>query len=198
MLASLLVLNWLAPQPSRDTDNTSKDVVLPVRRDRGGTASQGTVPAAATRVASAAAPVPMTSGLPQPLLQEPQGDPFGSAAAATAVAPVTPATEAPRAPVVAVQAQLPSPPVEPPPPPPPPFTMTAIGRWEADGQAALFLSQGNTTLKAQVGDTLPGGFKVVQIDLRTFQVLHVSAGHVLTLPIGDATSSTLPSSAYGQ
>lgn len=176
VLTALAALNWLDRRPQEVTDVQAVVPAAPRLAAHAQSSSQRTA-----AVGERERPKELT-GMPRPLLAEPTGDPFSSGALATnEVSPPA----------------APPPPPEPPPPPviaspPPSFSLQAVGRWEEDGRVVLFLQRGTATVLAKVGDDLPGGFRLTQIDKTSFQVTHVESGEVSTRSIGSSASGGAP------
>lgn len=57
-------------------------------------------------------------------------------------------------------------PPPPPPPKPPPLPYKYLGRWVENGQMTVFLVQGEQPLAVQAGQTLPGGWRVDEVNER--------------------------------
>jgi len=58
-------------------------------------------------------------------------------------------------------------PPPPPPPKPPPLPFKYLGRWVEDGQQTLFLVQGEQPIPVELGQVLPGNWRVDEITERT-------------------------------
>ncbi|MCW7537685.1 hypothetical protein OOT46_07455 [Aquabacterium sp. A7-Y] len=109
--------------------------------------------------------------------QEPGHDPFAPSAP-----PVESPPPQPVAPPPVVTVDL----VPPPPPPPPRPGFTALGQWQGDGGSLLFVAAGGgATVKAAIGDVLPGEFKLVRLTHGAAEFLHVPSGETQRLTFGD-------------
>ncbi|WP_284196769.1 hypothetical protein [Chitinimonas prasina] len=135
-----------------------------------------------------AAPVSRQPTTPSPRTQEAStGQPGQVAMPAMAANPFAPRNwQAPPLPVVTPTPVVVAPalPVEPAGPPPLPFKF--MGRLHDGGEQVVYLSQGEQTLIARVGETLGATYKVLGMDAQRIEFEY--------LPTGDKQQLALPAS----
>lgn len=188
-LAVLLLIRWLDPWPTAQSDRGS-DVVQAIVRAESPVASEGVPPTQASSTPGAA-------GFDRLASSSPVRDLFITRAAINAQAQQEQQLAAQRAAQLAEQkarrkqaALPPPPPPEPVVPPEAPPPLQVVGTWAGDERPAVFMSTPHGTVMARESETLLGQYKVQRIEPRQISLQNTQTQKMWQLPIPDAPTAT--------
>ena len=188
-LAVLLLIRWLDPWPTAQSDRGS-DVVQAIVRAKSPDASESVAPTQASSN-------PAGAGFDRLASSSPVHDLFITRAAINAQAQQEQQLAAQRAAQLAEQKARRKQAALPPPPPPEPVVpleaappLQVVGTWAGDERPAVFMSTPHGTVMARESETLLGQYKVQRIDPRQISLQNTQTQKVWQLPIPDAPTAT--------
>lgn len=188
-LAALLLVRWLDPWPTSQT-NRGADVVQAIVRAKSAETTEGASQVEAASTAESA-------GFDRLASSSPVRDLFITRTAINAQAQQEQQLAAQRAAQLAEQrarrklaAQPSPPPPEPVVPPEAPPPLQVVGTWAGDEHPAVFMSTPNGTVMARESETLLGQYKVQRIDPRQISLQNTQTQKVWQLAIPDAATAT--------
>lgn len=187
-LAVLLLIRWLDPWPTAQSDRGT-DVVQAIVRAKSAESNEGVAPTQASST-------PRAADFDRLASSSPVRDLFITRAAIIAQSQQEQHLAAQRAAQFAEQkarrkqAALPPPPPEPVVPPEAAPPLQVVGTWAGDERPAVFMSTPHGTVMTRESETLLGQYKVQRIDPRQISLQNTQTQKVWQLPIPDAPTAT--------